>query len=317
MWIKVISAVIGLCLIPILAWGQGYPSRQITIVTPYAPGGGADAISRLLADHLRSTTGQTVIVENRPGGGALIGAAAVAKAAPDGYTLLVTGPSITTASVLFKKPIIQAHELAAISQITISPYLIAARADLPTKDCREFFDYARKNPGLLKYGSVAANNVLLVELFKRTAGINLLHIPYTGSVPANTALLRGDVDVVFDGMITLRPTLESGKAKLIAVASAQRSSLYPDLPSMLDCGVKDYDVGFWFGLMAPAGTPADIKDGLVGFVRDFLKTPLAQQRIAAFGYAGVGSGPAEFQRIVDTETKLWNDIAAVSGIEPQ
>ena len=293
-----------------------YPTKQITIVVPYSPGGGGDILARLYAEHLRAAWGQTVIVENRPGGGALIGAAVVAKAPADGYTLLVTAPSITTAKVLFKNPIVNPEkDLVAVSQIVDGPYLIATNVEVPAKNIKEFIRYARENPGKLKYGSIAANNALIVEYFKKRAGVDLLHIPYTGSVPVNTALLRGDVDVIFDGLITLQPTLDTGKARLLAVASANRSPLFPEIPGMAESGVSDFDIGFWFGLMAPKGTPEEVKDKLVSEMKVFLQKPDTKEKLKTFGYIGVGSSSSDFQKLLDREYKLWAEVGTASGIE--
>lgn len=295
-----------------------FPAAPLRIIVPVAAGGGADTVARMLADFMQRRWGQSVIVDNRPGGNGLIGPADVARSKPDGYTLLLGTPSLTTAEVLVKQPTFDAgKDFAPISQIMESPYIVAVSAATPAHDVKELLALARAHPDQVNCGSVAGGAFLTAELFNYLAGVNITNVLYKGSAPAVAALAANEVQLVFDAMITLKPLIDEGKVRAIAVTTAHRAPHVPDLPTTIESGVPDFDVGFWFGVLAPAGTPPEIRSALSRAVADFVREPEVAAMFAKVGYVPLGSSPEDFAARMASDQEKWRAVARFAKIEPQ
>jgi tripartite-type tricarboxylate transporter receptor subunit TctC len=300
------------------AHAADYPTSSIRLVIPVAPGGGADIIARLLAEHMKEMWKQTVVVENKPGANGLLAPAEVAKAPADGYTLLFGTPSLATVKVLVKNPTFDTlKDLTPISQIMVSPYIIAVNSSVPAKNLRELIDYSKANPTKLNYGSVAGGAILAVELFKGLSGAQMAHVLYRGSAPTVSALAANEIQVAFDAMITLKSSIDAGTVRPIGVTGAQRAPHMPNLPTAIESGVPGYDITFWFGVLGPAGLPDDVKNRVARAVSDFVKLPATVERFNQLGYVPLGSTPAEFSKRIQEDVKSWEAAAKFAKIEPQ
>jgi tripartite-type tricarboxylate transporter receptor subunit TctC len=282
---------------------QPYPSKPIRLVVPYAAGGPADLLTREIARGLQDAIHQPVIVDPRPGGGSMIGADLVAKAAPDGYTLLVS-----TAASLIVSPAMEPHarydglkDFAPIAMVAYVPNLISANPSVPASNVQELIAYAKANPGKLAYGSAGNGSGPHVagELFKSMAGVDLVHVPYKGAAPAVVDLLSGQIQLGFVNISAVLPYVRSGKLKALAVTTLKRSAALPDLPTVDEQGVKDYDTGSWYGLHAPAGTPSAVIDSLYGTMRTVMADPVLGKRLLdTQGAEVVVKSPQEFDRFI-------------------
>ena len=292
-----------------------YPDRPIKLVVPYTPGGVTDALARYVAKGLADRVGQPVVVENRGGGGANIGADVVAKSPADGYTLLM-GSAATHAinSSLYKKlSYDHIKDFAPITQVAQVPNILVVHPSVPANNVRELIDYAKKNPGKLNFGSSGAGGTIHLsgELFKTMAGVDMVHVPYKGSAPAVSDLLGGQVQVMFDSSVV--PHVKSGKLKALAVTSANRSSALPDVPTMAEAGLPGYESTAWFGILAPVGTPEPILSKLHVELTAVLKDPATQQWMKAQGFDAIGDTPAQFAAYIRKETDKWSKVVKASG----
>jgi tripartite-type tricarboxylate transporter receptor subunit TctC len=280
-----------------------YPSKPVRLVVPYAAGGPADLLTREIAKGLQDAVHQPVIVDPRPGGGTMIGAELVAKAPPDGYTLLVS-----TAASLIVSPSMEPHprydglkDFAPIAMVAYVPNLISANPAVPANNVQELIAYAKRNPGKLAYGSAGNGSGPHVagELFKSMAGVDLVHVPYKGAAPAVVDLLSGQIQLGFVNISAVLPYVRSGKLKAIAVTTLKRSAALPDLPTVDEQGVKDYDTGSWYGLHAPAGTPPAVIDSLYATMRAVMAEPaLGKRLLDTQGAEVVVKSPQEFDRFI-------------------
>ncbi|HEX2566094.1 MAG TPA: tripartite tricarboxylate transporter substrate binding protein [Burkholderiales bacterium] len=280
-----------------------YPSKPVRLVVPYAAGGPADLLTREIAKGLQDAVHQPVIVDPRPGGGTMIGAELVAKAPPDGYTLLVS-----TAASLIVSPSMEPHprydglkDFAPIAMVAYVPNLISANPSVPANNVQELIAYAKRNPGKLAYGSAGNGSGPHVagELFKSMAGVDLVHVPYKGAAPAVVDLLSGQIQLGFVNISAVLPYVRSGKLKAIAVTTLKRSAALPDLPTVDEQGVKDYDTGSWYGLHAPAGTPPAVIDSLYATMRAVMAEPaLGKRLLDTQGAEVVVKSPQEFDRFI-------------------
>jgi tripartite-type tricarboxylate transporter receptor subunit TctC len=309
---------INFTLIANIAPAADFPTRQVRVIVPFPPGGPTDTVALILADHFSAVLKQPVIVENRPGGNSVIGTAAVAHSAPDGYTLMLASPSLSTFKVLFKQPSVDVEkDLAPISQLTSFPFVLAVNANLPVDSLSEFIAHAKKNPGKLNYGAFAAGQMLPSELFKKVAGIDLFRVPYQGEALAMTALARGDVQVVLTTIMTAKPMVDAGRVKGLAVTAAERSPTLPEVPTMAEAGLPEFDASNWFGLVAPANTPLEIQRKVADEIAVFVKKPDVIGRYATLGLTPRSSTPEEFARFISSEIKRWSEVAQFAAIEPQ
>lgn len=300
-----------------VTWANDYPTKPIRIIVPFAAGGSADATGRMLADHLRDTWKQTVLVENRAGANALIGTAAVAAAEPDGYTLLLTGVSISTVKVYSKNPGFDVErDLSPVAQLVAGDYLISAAKSAPFDTLPELIRYAKTNPGKLANGSGAGGMFLAFESFKGNAGVDILQVNYKGEAPALTDLAGSGVQLVMSSLMAAKPFLDGDRIKPIAVTSTKRSAILPRVPTAAEGGLP-FTVDFWFGLSAPAKTPSDIRNRLAAEVAAWAKKPEVVAKLATFGLFPAPSKPEEFGRFIAAETARYADVAQRAGIKPE
>jgi tripartite-type tricarboxylate transporter receptor subunit TctC len=311
-------AVLSFVVIPDIAHSQDYPSRPIKIIVPNGAGGSSDIAARILSDHLSKVWNQPVVVENKPGGNTAIGISAVVHSAADGYTLLLGTPSLSTFKIYLKSPEFDVgKDLAPISQLMVSPYVIAVSAKLPASNIAELIDLAKKNPGKLNYGSYGGGQILATESFKKMAGIDLVRVPYQGEAPAMTGLASNDVQVVFATAVTSRPMMESGTVRALAVSTATRWPSMPSVPTVAESGGPNYVADLWFGLLAPANTPSEIRQKLAKEVAAFTTKPEVIDRFLQLGFTPTASTPDEFGRLISEETQRWIEVARFASIVPQ
>ena len=270
-----------LLLIATHAVAQTYPNKPVRVIVPFATGSASDFIGRMVADRLTSALGQPFLVENRPGAGGTIGTEVVAKAPPDGYTLLVTTAATPITATAFRGLKYDTAAFASIAVLTHSPLGFAANPQFPPKSVREFIDYAKANPGKVNFGSlgVATSHHVTGEKLKLDAGIDMVHVPYKGSGAAHADLMGGQIQVMFDNIVALLPHFKSGKLHALAVSSAKRHPLLPEVPSLSEAGVKDFEAVAWFGYAAPPGTPRDIVARLNAEILRALALPEIRQRL--------------------------------------
>ena len=298
------------------AQAQAFPSKPITIVVPYAPGA-TDREARRLGDIASKFLGQPVVVENRDGAGGTIGAQYVASSKPDGYTLLYAAPAVITVAPLVGKPQYGYDDLMALARASITPHLLAARADAPFKTLPELVAYAKANPGKLAYASVGngSSSHLNMELLKSVAGFDALHVPFNGSPPAVTATIQGETQMMFAVMQPLKPQIEAGKLRAIAVTTAKRFPLLPDLPAIAESGYPSVQSDAWNGIVVPAGTPKAVIDKLNAEINAVLKMPDVVQKMQAQGFDLVGGTPEAFGALLKSETERWAPVIKKVGLK--
>jgi tripartite-type tricarboxylate transporter receptor subunit TctC len=295
-----------------VALADNYPSRPIRLLHGFAAGGAADTLSRIIADGLARRLGQPIIVEAKPGAGGNLAADAVAKAAPDGYTLgLVTGAHAISAATYKSLAYQPADSFEMISTLVYYALVIAVRSDYAAKSLGELVAMAKEKPGSLSFGSVGFGSThhLAGELLNATAGIEIVHVPYRGDSQSVTALLGGEVPVIVGTPVLLAPQIQSGAIRGLAVTSPTRTALLPDVPTVQEAGIKGYDVRTWAGLLAPKGTPPAIITALNAATLDALKDPDLRQRLeTAVGGEVRGSSPAEMKALIETEITKWSGV---------
>ncbi|WP_187830289.1 Bug family tripartite tricarboxylate transporter substrate binding protein [Siccirubricoccus phaeus] len=296
----------------------GYPDRPIRVVLPFAAGGGADIITRIFSDCLGTRLGQSIVVENRGGAGGNIGAEIVARAPADGYTLLVSTISTQVLNrFLYKRlPYDARKDFVAISQIGLTANVLIARAGLPATNVQELVALAKKSPGELSYGSSGTGTILHLsgEIFARMAGVRMTHVPYRGSALAMNDLLAGQLDTAFDIPTGVVQQVRDGSIRALAVTAKQRSPLLPEVPTLAESGLPDYETYLWHGLFAPAATPAPIVERLGKESQAALADPACRARLVQVGIDPVGSSPAEFTRFWDAQIAYWGPFVQASGV---
>jgi len=315
------SACLWLCLlVHPLAAQSDYPARPVRIVVPSPPAGGTDIIARVLAQHFSKSLNQQFFVENRPGAGNMIGIESVARAAPDGYTLLFTASTLALNSVLYRKvsydPV---RDFAPITLAATTANVLIVNPALPVKSLSDLIALARQQPGHLTYGTpgIGTSPHMSMELFKSMAGIDLRHIPYRGTAPAVTDVITGQIAATFANALTARPQVDAGKVRALAVSGPKRIEVLPDVPPVAEAGVPGYEAVQWYGLLAPAGTPADIVARLHAEAVQALKSADMKEKLATDGAEPVGTSSAEFAAFIKSELDKWGSAARAAGIEPQ
>ena len=303
--------------VPINACAEAYPTKPIRFVVPYPAGGPLDTVARLLAQKVSESVKQPVIVDNKPGAGGNIGADAVAKSAPDGYTILM-GAVATHAinpSLYASIPYDPVRDFAPITQIASTPNVLVVNPSIPAGNVREFIAYAKANPGKLNFGSGSSGSAghLAGELFKSLAGIDMTHVPYKGAAPAMQDLVGGQIQLMFDNLASALGQVRAGKVKALAVTTAQRSSLAPELPTIAESGLPGFDISTWFGLFAPAATPRDVLERLHAEFTRALASPDVRERMLNLGAEPVGSTPAEFAAYIGSEARKYARLVKASG----
>jgi tripartite-type tricarboxylate transporter receptor subunit TctC len=300
-----------------IANAQNYPARPIRFIAPYVPGGGVDFVARVVAVKLSETIGQQVIVENRPGGGTNIGSELVARAAPDGYTLLVGGVPNTVNAVFFKKlPYDVVKDFAPISQMTTAPNILALHPSLPVRSVKDLIALAKSRRGELTFASagIGSSNHLSGELFRVMAGIDIVHVPYKGGGAAVTDLLAGQVSMYFGTMPSTVPHVRAGRLRALAVTSLQRSRATPDIPTMAEAALPGFENSAWHGLLAPAGTPSVVIEKLHTEVVRVLRMPETIERMAAQGVDVIGGSPAELAAFIKRDLVKYDKLVKSAGL---
>ena len=299
------------------AAAQAFPSKPVKLVIPFPPGGSLDNIGRLIAQKLSEAWGQQVLIENKPGAGGNIGADAVAKSPADGYTVVMGALSThaVNPNLYAKMPYDAAKDFAPISLVAITPNVLIVNAAMPVTSVKEMIAYAKANPGKTNFGSGSNGSAghLAGELFKLETGTDVAHIPYKGGAPALQALLAGDTQFMFDNLANAMAQVKGGKVRAIAVTTAQRSKLAPDLPTMAEAGMPGFDISTWFGLLAPAGTPPDVIAKWNADVVRVLNSPDVREKMLAQGAEPSPQTPAEFASFIAREREKYARIVKASG----
>ncbi len=301
--------------------GGAFPSRPVRLVVPFPPGASPnDIIGRLLGRPLGESLGQQVVVDNRAGAGGTIGTDVVAKAFPDGYTLLISSTTLTTSPNLYRQlPYDVARDLQPITLIAAAPMLVFVHPSVPANTAREFIAYAKSKPGQINFSSGGSGTVphFAGEMLNSMAGIKMNHVPYKGGAPASAALLGGEVSVYIDTPTAMLPFAKQGKVRALAVTETKRFALFPDVPTLDESGVPGYEMRVWYGFFAPAKTPKPIVARLHDETAKALKTEEVRSRLATLGTEPVGSGPEVFQPMVRSELQKWAKVARDAGIKPE
>ena len=307
------GSAVSAAIVPGLAWAQAYPSKAVRLVVPFPAGGATDLFARVLSLKMGEKLGQTVVVENRPGAGGTIGSDLVAKASADGYTLLLAtssthsiGPALNP-----KIPYDAQADFTPVSHVGNAPSIMLVPNSAPAKTVQEWVAYARKNPGRLNFGSSGNGTIvhLTAEVFKAQAGLFIVHIPYRGTALAIPDLVSGKLDVMFDSLPTGLPHVRDGRLKALAVTSAKRSPLAPDLPAVSEA-VPGFESNTWFGLYGPKGLPNDIRDKVSAVVQQVLQDADIKDRLARLGIEPVGGNATQFAQMVQADSAKWKKIIA-------
>jgi tripartite-type tricarboxylate transporter receptor subunit TctC len=316
---SMVSAVLVLAAVSIPAAAQSYPTKTVRLVVPFAPGGGTDLVARAVAQRLTESLGQAVIVDNRAGAGGVVGTEYVAKVVPDGYTLLLgsPGPITINPNLRTRTPYDPIRDFAPVSLATISPFVLSVHPSLPVKSVKELVAFARSRPGQLNYGSSGLGSVahLATEQFKALAKVDVVHVPFKGSAPAVTSFIAGQLELQFENQPTILPHIRSGKARALAVGTIKRSSLLPELPTMREAGVADYECSTAFGIMAPAKTPDAIVSRLSKELITALKSPEMKAALAKQGLEAVGSTPDEYAAHIKDESSRNARLIKAIGLK--
>jgi tripartite-type tricarboxylate transporter receptor subunit TctC len=306
-----------LLALPLAASAQAWPSKPLKLIVPFPPGGPTDIVGRLVAQKLSDALGQQVVVENRAGAGGTVGSDAAAKSAADGYTLLYGSTStLAIAPALYRNlPYEPLKAFAPISLVSSAPLLVTVAAKVPATTLAEFIRVAKERPGQMNYAS-AGNGTpphLAAEMFKQVAGVDLVHVPYKGGGPAMQAVMAGEVDAIFEGQVTLAPGIRAGKMRALAISGPQRDAALPDVPTSAEAGLPAFQVTFWSGLVAPAGTPADVVRTLNAATVKLLQLPDVREGLARQGLAPAGNTPEAFRAFIADEMAKWDRAVKTSG----
>jgi tripartite-type tricarboxylate transporter receptor subunit TctC len=300
-----------------LASAQSFPAKQVTLVVPYAPGGSTDIMARVMAQQLPALLGQPVVVENRTGGGGLVGWGSVARAVPDGHMLLTSEMSYPiSAALLTNMPFDPKTAFANITIAASVPHALVVHPSVPAKDIKEFIAYTRANPGKINYGSGGngTNTHMGAELFKSLTGTFLTHIPYRGGGAALQDVIAGQVQMIVTALPGALPHIKSGKVRALMLTSNERSAVAPDIPSAKESGL-DMDMHFWLGFAAPAGTPAPTLARLHKDMVAVLALPDVKKRMGEMGFTVIGSSAADADKLVASETRRWAAVIKAAGIK--
>ena len=310
---RLLLAVIVFCSLEAAA--QSYPSRPVRLIVGFTPGGGVDINARLVASKLSEFHGQQFLIENKPGAGTNIANELVAKAAPDGYTLLFNSAAFAVNLALYRNPPYALRDFAPVSVFSESVNLLVVSASLPARTLQDLVAMARDKPGSLNYSSAGAGTTqhMAAELFKLRTGTDIVHVPYKGSAPSLTALIAGEVQLSFSNTVAINQHVRSGRLRALAVAGPRRTDVMPDVPTMKEAGVNGVEVPLWFGLLAPAGTPRETVRLLADGVARAARSPDMRQKLAEQGADPVGNTPEEFERLLREEAARWTEVVRVSG----
>lgn len=297
---------------------QNYPSRPVRVIVSWAPGGAADLTARVVGQKLGEQLGQQLVIDNRAGASGAIGTDQAARSVPDGYTLLVGGVTeLVLNPQLVKVPYDVVRDFAAVSTLAFGYYVMAIHPSLPAKSVKALIALAKARPGEINYasGGNGSNLSLVAELFKTTAGINLTHIPYKGGGPAGFAVIAGESQVIFAGISSTLPFVNSGKLVALALTGSKRSTLLPAVPTFAESGVQGMDVGLWFGLLAPAAAPREIIARLNAEVVKLAAAPDYRAQLEKLGFEPFAGSPEKFSAFMKTEIDIWGKVIKTSGVK--
>jgi tripartite-type tricarboxylate transporter receptor subunit TctC len=306
---------------PAAVWAQGaesYPSKPIRFILPFPPGGGTDILGRLLAERLGTQLGQPVVVENRGGAGGNLGAEAAARSAPDGYTIVLVAPSLAISPSLYKKlaydPI---KDFAPVSLVATVPNVMVTNPSVPARTLADFIAIAKRKPGGMNFGSGGngTSNHLAGELFNIVAGVRLVHVPYKGVNLAMNDVMSGEVHLVVIGIPAAAPHIKAGKLRALAVIDSKRATALPDVPTVAEAGLPDFEVTTWYGVLAPAGTPRPIVARLNAEIVKAMKSPEMNARLAAMATEPVTSTPEGFSDLIRREIVKWRKVVRAAGLK--
>jgi tripartite-type tricarboxylate transporter receptor subunit TctC len=317
---RLLPGILMACLLaaPMAGRAQAWPDHPVRIVVPYPPGAFNDTLARTLAQKLSAAWGQPVVVENRPGGGTTIGTSIVAKAAPDGHTLLVASFAFAVNPALYSSlPYDPGGDFLPVVLAASTPNLLVVNPALATRTVGEFIAAAAQKPGRLNYASAGngSSNHLSMELFKKMAGVDLVHVPYKGSVPAVTDLIGGQVDAMFDNVPNVIQHVKSGRLRALAVSSAQRSPYLPDVPTVAEAGVPGFEVSVWFGILAPMGTPKPVIAKVNAEVNKALKAADVRRQFEQQGVEARGGTAAQFGEMIRAQMAKWSAVVREAGVK--
>ncbi len=312
-WVLAVSAV---CIAP-LVFAQTYPNHAIRLVVPFPAGGTTDILARDVAKRLTDTLGQAVVVDNRPGAGGNIGADMVAKAAPDGYTLLMgtVGTHAINPSLYAKMPYDHIKDFVPVVLVAGVPNVLVVNPSVPVNSVADLIKLAKTKPGAINFASSGSGTSIHLsgELFKAMAGVDMTHVPYKGSSPALADLMGGQVQIMFDNLPSSLALIKSGKLRAVAVTSLKRAPALPDVPTIAESGLPGFEASSWFGLLAPAGTPAPIVVRLNAEVNKYLQSPEGKDQLLAQGAEVAGGSPEQFVAHIRAETDKWAKVVKISG----
>ena len=300
------------------AMAQPYPAKPIRLVVGFAPGGAADFVARALQDPLSRALGQPIVVDNRPGAGSSIAAEHVARSAPDGYTVLIASPSSILVNPLLtpKNPFQPLKELTAVSKLTSSPLVVAVNPSMGLNSLRELIEHAKKHPGKLNFASSGNGSAphLAAVLFQRLAAVEMVHVPFKGGAPAVQSVLAGDTQLSFATPPSVLPLVQAGRLRALAVTSKERTPLVPGVPGMVEAGLPDYEISFWYGFFVPAATPGEVTRKLYAAAAQALQAPNVNQTLAREGTEVSGSSsPGDFVAFLGEDARLWTRLVKDSG----
>lgn len=302
--------------VPVLA--QSWPAKPIRFIMAYPPGGSSDILARPIANEMSKSLGQSVLIDYKPGAGSSIGADAVAKSAPDGYTIgmLLTAHAVN-ASLIAKLPYDTVKDFASITLAAKLPIAVIVNAQAPMQTLQDLISAAKANPGKLNFGSPGPSIFLSVEDFKSAVGIDITHVPYKGSGPVVAALLGREVDLVFDSISSSLAQIQAGKFRALAVTTTKRSHVLPQVPTVQESGVPGYDNSLWYGIFAAAGTPPAIVQRLNAEIVKAMAQPKSKEAIEGYGYEIVGSTPEHMEGLLRSEVVRWAKVVKASGVKAQ
>jgi tripartite-type tricarboxylate transporter receptor subunit TctC len=312
--------VIG-AIAPHAALAQAYPTKPIRLIVPFPPGGSTDIVARIVAQKLGDRLGQQVVVENRGGAGGTIGTEAVAKSAPDGYTLVLgtTSTHVVAPTVYSKVGYDPVKDFAPVSLVAVTPYLLVVNPGVNVKSLPEFVGYVKARPGKLNYASAGTGSTthLAMEMLKSAAGLYIVHIPYNGNGPAGTAVIAGQVEILFGSLPAVLPHAKSGRVRPIAVGTPKRSPSLPEVPTVAESGFPGFDASLWLSVMAPAGTPAPVVDRLHKEIVAAIASPDAADALGKAGAEPITSTPAELAAMVKDGIEKYGKVVKQAGVKPE
>jgi tripartite-type tricarboxylate transporter receptor subunit TctC len=314
LWLAACSLLLGNAC----AVAQAFPAKPIRVIIPFGPGGPSDFLARTVGQKLTEALGQQLLIDNRGGANGIVGSELAAKAPPDGYTLVLAtnGTHGINASLFPKLPYDTVRDFAPITRLGHAPYLLVAHPSLPVRSVKELIALAKARPGEMAWSAGGSPSQLGAELFKRTAKINVVVVPYKGNAPAVTAVISGEVQLVFGGIAQSAPQVKAGRLRALGVASRQRSPVVPEVPTVHESGLPNFEAGAWYGLLAPGGTPRPIIDRLHTEIVRVLRLPEIQQRLRGEAFEIPADTPDQFAAVIRAELAKWAPIVRESGVRP-